>query len=241
VPSTPPASVLVASPRVARLSRQQWSNAVRDLLKLTDISDIDSTVSGDALIGFDDEADALYVTEQLRAQLGYAPDERVCVVAVGGSGVGSDLLRRVIAAFPQAKRLVPELRMIVVAGPRINPGSLGASDLDGLEVRAYVHDLYRHLAACDLAVVQGGLTTAMELTANQRPFIYFPLKHHFEQSFHVHHRLQRHRAGRRMDFDASPPDAIAEAIGQEIGREVDYRPVTTDGAARAAGLIAELL
>jgi len=69
VPSTPPASVLVASPRVARLSRQQWSNAVRDLLKLTDISDIDSTVSGDALIGFDDEADALYVTEQLRAQL----------------------------------------------------------------------------------------------------------------------------------------------------------------------------
>ena len=36
-----------------------------------------------------------------------------------------------------------------------------------------MHDLYRHLA-CDLAVVQGGLTTAMELTANRRPFIYFP-------------------------------------------------------------------
>ena len=50
-------------------------------------------------------------------------------------------------------------------------------------------DLYRHLAACDLAVVQGGLTTAMELTASRRPFIYFPLKHHFEQNFHVHHRL----------------------------------------------------
>ena len=66
-------------------------------------------------------------------------------------------------------------------------------------------DLYRHLAACDLAVVQGGLTTAMELTANQRPFIYFPLKHHFEQNFHVHHRLERYGAGRRMDFDESPP------------------------------------
>ena len=89
--------------------------------------------------------------------------------------------------------------------------------------------------------MQGGLTTAMELTANRRPFIYFPLQHHFEQNFHVHHRLQRHRAGRRMDFDDSPPDAIAEAIAQEIGREVDYRPVASDGAARAAGLIAELL
>ena len=69
IPSSAPASVLVATSRVARLSRLQWSNAVRDLLKLTDISDIDSTVPGDALIGFDDEADALYVTEQLRAQL----------------------------------------------------------------------------------------------------------------------------------------------------------------------------
>jgi UDP-N-acetylglucosamine:LPS N-acetylglucosamine transferase len=81
----------------------------------------------------------------------------------------------------------------------------------------------------------------MELTANRRPFIYFPLKHHFEQSFHVHHRLQRHRAGRRMDYDAASPDAIAEAIAAEIGREVDYRPVSSDGAERAATLIAELL
>ena len=64
-----------------------------------------------------------------------------------------------------------------------------------------MHDLYRHLAACDLAIVQGGLTTAMELTANRRPFLYFPLRHHFEQNFHVRHRLERYRAGRRMDFD----------------------------------------
>jgi hypothetical protein len=69
IPSSPPATVLVASPRIARLSRTQWSNAVRDLLKLTDISEIDSGVSGDALHGFDDEAESLFVTEQLRAQL----------------------------------------------------------------------------------------------------------------------------------------------------------------------------
>lgn len=69
IPASPPSAAVVASPRLARLSRQQWSNAVRDLLKLSDISDIDSGVSGDALIGFDDEADALYVTEQLRSEL----------------------------------------------------------------------------------------------------------------------------------------------------------------------------
>ena len=60
----------------------------------------------------------------LRAELGYGDDERVCIVSVGGSGVGSELLRRVIESFPEAKRLVPGLRMIVVAGPRIEPGSL---------------------------------------------------------------------------------------------------------------------
>ena len=128
-----------------------------------------------------------------REALGYRPDERVCLVTVGGSGVGADLLRRVIAAFPEAKQRVPELRMIVVAGPRIDPGSLPAHD--GLEVRPYVHELYRHLAVCDLAVVQGGLTTAMELTASRRPFLYFPLRHHFEQNLHVRHRLERYRAG----------------------------------------------
>jgi pimeloyl-ACP methyl ester carboxylesterase/predicted glycosyltransferase len=175
----------------------------------------------------------------LRHQLGYRDDEQVCIVTVGGSGVGGALLRKVIAAYPLAKRAVPELRMIVVAGPRIDRASLPTHD--GLEVRAFVPQLYRHLAACDLAVVQGGLTTCMELTANRRPFLYFPLRRHFEQNFHVAHRLDRYRAGRRMDYARSDPDAIAAAIATEIGRTVDYRPVETDGAARAATLIAELV
>jgi pimeloyl-ACP methyl ester carboxylesterase/predicted glycosyltransferase len=175
----------------------------------------------------------------LRSELGYAPDEQVCIVTVGGSGVGADLLRRVVAAFPEAKERVPALRMVVVAGPRIDPQSLPAHQ--GLEVRAYVHELYRHLAACDLAVVQGGLTTSMELTANHRPFLYFPLRHHFEQNFHVRHRLARYGAGRCMDFEHETPETIAAAIAETIGQPVDYRPVETDGAARAAALIAPLL
>jgi pimeloyl-ACP methyl ester carboxylesterase/predicted glycosyltransferase len=187
--------------------------------------------------GFDPAA--LGGRSKLRAELGYGDDERVCIVTVGGSGVGATLLRRVIAAFPQARERVPDLRMIVVAGPRIDPRSLPSHD--GLEVVAYVHNLYRHLAACDLAVVQGGLTTSMELTAQKRPFLYFPLRHHFEQNFHVRHRLERYGAGRRMDFDDSPPELIAQAIAEEIGREVSYRDVEVDGAARAARRLAELL
>ena len=77
----------------------------------------------------------------------------------------------------------------------------------------------------------------MELTANRRPFVYVPLRHHFEQNFHVHHRLQRHGAGRRLDYDeAADPDGLAKVIADEIGRNVDYQPVDTGGAARAAGV-----
>jgi pimeloyl-ACP methyl ester carboxylesterase/predicted glycosyltransferase len=177
--------------------------------------------------------------DAIRADLGYRAGETVCVVTVGGSGVGTDLLRRVTAAFPAAKRLVPELRMIVVAGPRIDPGSLPSHD--DLEVHGYVHDLYRHLAACDLAVVQGGLTTTMELTASGRPFIYVPLRHHFEQNFHVRHRLAQYGAGRCVDYEETMPEALAAAIAEEIARPVSYRPVETDGAERAAAILAELI
>jgi predicted glycosyltransferase len=177
--------------------------------------------------------------EELRRELGYRPDERVVIVTVGGSGVGEALLRRVIAAYPEAGRRVNGLRMIAVAGPRIDPAVLEAPR--GVEVRAYVPELYKHLAACDLAVVQGGLTTTMELAATRRPFLYFPLRNHFEQTRHVRHRLQRYGAGRAMDYATSTPEVIADAIAAEIARPVDWRPVERDGAARAAALIAPLI
>jgi pimeloyl-ACP methyl ester carboxylesterase/predicted glycosyltransferase len=175
----------------------------------------------------------------LRAELGYKPDEVVCIVTVGGSGVGEHLLRRVIDAYPLAKSKIPNLRMIVVAGPRIDPASLPSAE--GLEVRAYVHGLYRHLAACEIAIVQGGLTTTMELTANRRPFLYFPLRHHFEQNFHVRHRLKQYGAGRCMDYATATPEIIATALAEELRKPVAYKAVETDGAARAAARIAELV
>ena len=176
---------------------------------------------------------------RLRRELGYRDDDQVCIVTVGGSGVGGHLLRRVIEAFPESKRRLPALRMVVVTGPRIDPDTLPHHD--GLEVRGFVPELYRHLAACDLAIVQGGLTTCMELTATRRPFLYVPLRHHFEQNFHVRHRLNQYGAGRMLDFDTATPDLIADMITREIGRHVDYQPVERDGAAKAATLIAQLL
>jgi pimeloyl-ACP methyl ester carboxylesterase/predicted glycosyltransferase len=175
----------------------------------------------------------------IRAELGYQPDERVCIVTVGGSGVGQDLLRRVVESYPAAVARVPQLRMVAVAGPRIDPRSLPT--VPGVDVRGYVPDLHRHLAVCDVAVVQGGLTTTMELVAAGRPFLYFPLKNHFEQRIHVRHRLERHGAGRMMEFDTATPEAIADALVDELRRPTDYLAVRSDGAARAASSLAALI
>ncbi len=177
--------------------------------------------------------------EELRERLGYRPRERVCIVTAGGSGVGASLIRRILESYPLARARLPELRMILVVGPRIDPRSLSVPH--GVEARAFVPDLDRYLAACDLALVQGGLTTCMELTAAGTPFIYFPLRNHFEQNFHVAHRLERYGAGRRMEFATSTPEMIADAMVAALNSRTRFRPVEADGAARAARMLADLL
>jgi len=207
-----------------------------DLPKIRDWTEEHFDFSG-YITGF--EPPAPDEAEELRDQLGFSADEKVCVVTVGGSGVGTDLLDKVISAYPLAKEMVPELRMIAVAGPRIDPKSLPTHP--GLEAHGYVDRLYRHLSVCDLAVVQGGLTTTMELTAANRPFLYFPLRNHFEQNYHVRYRLDQYGAGRYMDYAATDAEVVAQAIADDIGRAVNYKPVETDGAARAARMISELI
>jgi predicted glycosyltransferase len=189
-------------------------------------------VSGFDPAGFGDRA-------ELRRGLGYPADEPVVVVTVGGSGVGETLLRAVLDAFPRARKEVDGLRMLVVCGPRIDGRDLPRHD--GVDIRGYVDDLPAHLFACDAAVVQGGLTTTMELVACGRPFVYVPLGDHFEQQRHVRHRLERHRAGRCVDHDALDPDTLAQAIAEQLRAPLNYLPVPTDSAGRAASLLAELL
>ncbi len=102
--------------------------------------------------------------------------------------------------------------------------------------------LWQHLAACDVAVVQGGLTTCMDLTASRRPFRYLPLRNHFEQNHHVRHRLQRYGAGTCLPYEQlADPDALAAELLGALARPVTSEPVEPDGASKAARLLADLL
>jgi pimeloyl-ACP methyl ester carboxylesterase/predicted glycosyltransferase len=183
---------------------------------------------------------ALADTARLRAQHGYRRDEKIAIAAVGGTATGGHLLQRIAAAFPRMKRELPELRLILVTGPRLSTD--GFKPKPGLEVRPYVHNLYEHLACCDLALVQGGLSTTMELVATRRPFLSFPLQRHFEQCVHVRQRLANYDADHSVDYAATlDPDALAMRAIAAMHAPVRYRPVETDGAARAALRIAQVL
>jgi pimeloyl-ACP methyl ester carboxylesterase/predicted glycosyltransferase len=175
----------------------------------------------------------------LRSRLGYAAGERVCVVAVGGSGAGVHLLRRVIAAAPAMRRRVPGLRTMAVAGPRIDAAALPRND--AVEVAGFAPDLPERLAGCDVAIVQGGLTTCMELAAAGTPFVYVPLRRHFEQARHVRHRLERHGVGRHMDYASLDAERLADAVAELLDRPPGPGQVPADGASRAARMLAELL
>jgi pimeloyl-ACP methyl ester carboxylesterase len=177
--------------------------------------------------------------EALRRDLGYRDDERVVLVSIGGTRVGRNLLRKCAEAFESIAAKVPEARMILVAGPRLDPAELPRHPR--LDVRPFVPHLFRHHAAADLAVVQGGLTTTMELAAFRTPFLYFPLRNHFEQQFLVPRRLERLGAGVRMDYDRTSPEALGAAILEHLGKPVHWREAPRGGAERAARMLAKLL
>ncbi len=177
----------------------------------------------------------------MRKRFGFAPDERIAVAAVGGTSVGATLLRRIVDAYSVARERIPDLRLVVVCGPRIDPASL--PQIPGIEYLGYVHNLYEMLAATDVALVQGGLSTTMELVTAGTPFLYFPLTHHFEQNLHVAHRLENYGvpSWARVPYSEADACSISERLTRLMQALPEYRAVENGGAQRAADKIAKLL
>jgi UDP-N-acetylglucosamine:LPS N-acetylglucosamine transferase len=172
----------------------------------------------------------------LRATLDYG-SEPLVICTVGGTAVGRSLLELCGRAYPLAAQRLPGLRMVLVCGPRIDPATLDVPQ--GPERYGMVPDLYKHLAVCDLAVVQGGGTTTLEVTALRRPFLFFPVEGQSEQEVTIANRLARHGAGVRMTQGRTTPSSLADAIVANVGREVTYAKIPAEGARRAAQIILE--
>jgi UDP-N-acetylglucosamine:LPS N-acetylglucosamine transferase len=168
---------------------------------------------------------------RVRAELGY-PDGPLVVASIGGTAIGKNLLLACGRAFPIARRSVPALQMLLVCGPRLHPAALDVPP--GVQTAGFVPQLYRHLAASDLAIVQAGGTTTLELTALRRPFVYVPMEGQCEQEIVVAGRLARHRAGIRLPWAEASPERLAELIVGNIGKEATWPNIPVDGARAAA-------
>ncbi len=172
-----------------------------------------------------------------RRRFGYGEGPLI-VCSVGGTSIGRDLLQLCGQAFLPLRQNMPNLRMVLVCGPRLPIESVRAPS--GVEVLGYVPRLYEMYAGCDVAVVQCGASSTTELSALRKPFIYFPIEGHFEQES-VASRLARYGAGRPMSLKGTTAVSLAEAIYQEFGRPVTYAPMPVEGAVKAAAHILRAL
>jgi len=173
-----------------------------------------------------------------RELLGYG-DEPLILCSIGGTSAGKDLLDLCVRTYPLIRPKIPNVQMVLVCGPRLPPESIRAPE--GVKVLGYVPNLYRHMGAADLSIVSGGGTITLELTALEKPFLYFPLEQHFEQEIGVASRCQRNRAGVKMICSKTSPESLAAAVFSNIGKEVSYASIPIDGSKEAAKRINELL
>jgi UDP-N-acetylglucosamine:LPS N-acetylglucosamine transferase len=174
---------------------------------------------------------------EARELLGYG-DEPLVLCSIGGTAAGKSLLDLCVKAYPLLRGRIPDLKMILVCGPRVAPESIKAPE--GVKVVGYLPKLYRHMGAADLCVVSGGGTITLELTALQRPFLYFPLEQHFEQEVEVANRCLRHRAGVRMTCSKTTPELLAETVLSNLDKPLDYAKIPIKGSKEAAKRIEEL-
>ena len=174
---------------------------------------------------------------EVRKSLGYSENPMI-ICAIGGTSIGKELLELCNSTYPILRSKIDQLRMILVAGPRLDLSSI--ETLPGIEIKGFVPDLYQHFAACDIAIVQGGFSSTLELTALRRPFIYFPIEGHSEQEY-VAKRLARHNAGIRMNFSETTADSLANQVFVNLEKRVTYKPLNTDGAKNGAEIINKYL
>ena len=176
--------------------------------------------------------------KEIRRRLGY-DDSPLIVVTKGGTAVGRPLLDLCIAAYPHAQKRIPDLKMVVFCGPSIDPGSLKGPA--GVDIRGYEPKLYEHIAASDLVITQGGHTTINETMALEKPFICFPLEHHFDQMETVRLRCEQQGAGVRMHFHQTTPEMLGESIMANLGKKVSYPAVKYNTGERAAEILSKML
>ena len=176
----------------------------------------------------------------LRRELGYGTGYPLYVAAVGGTAVGRDLLELTAEAFALVRKEEPDARMVMVTGPRLDPGLLpgrrghGQARLRRLALRA--PGLRRRRRRAGRAVDDHGAgrgPAAVRLLPARAPLGAAALRR----------APARPLRRRRPDGLRAPrtPRELADAMMAARQVRPAYRPVRKGGADKAAALLADVL
>lgn len=160
--------------------------------------------------------DELPERESARRELGVDEDEKLVVVALGGSRARcTEFVEKVSRALEAVSRELKSVRVVYVLGPRAR-----AVHVSRGEVRTLVRleDMWRLYVAADLFIARAGRTTTADLECCGTPALIIPIAKHAEQK-----HIARSVARRRRDIftyidEGSSVDEIAKAIERMLAR-----------------------
>jgi UDP-N-acetylglucosamine--N-acetylmuramyl-(pentapeptide) pyrophosphoryl-undecaprenol N-acetylglucosamine transferase len=158
--------------------------------------------------------------EETRRELGLPLDSRVILFSSSGSGIGSFLLERSLAAFEKVRA---GSDVFVTSGPtgfRYHG--------EGVRNLGMVRDNQNLIAASDLVISTAGKSTIDEAADSGTPIIAIPIKNHVEQE----------RNAAEMGYSSSDLGRMEELIPKLIGKRSP--PANYEGAKRIADFLASL-
>ncbi len=168
------------------------------------------------------------------------PDERPLVLSFGGS-LGSERLNTAVAALIAENEKTRRIRLIHATGGgeagaaamRQRLEALGVSELRYAELRPYIYDMPKLMAAADLILCRAGASTLGELAAAACPAILVPYPYatgdHQTKNARV---FENAGAARLLSDEACTPEALCAAVRELTGAPETLRAMS----AAAAGL-----
>src|SRR4051812_27105303 len=78
---------------------------------------------------------------EVKGRLGYGEGPLI-ICSVGGTAIGEDLLNLCSRTYRILKDKLPELQLVLICGPRIDPDSIMMTE--GIQIKGYVPKLYEH-------------------------------------------------------------------------------------------------
>lgn len=161
--------------------------------------------------------------EQVRADLGVGPDDRLVLVTVGGGEDGDRILSCYVDGWNRDPYFRdPRLKTLLVCGSEMNDVHkrhiVNANEDSRLIVRDFSDDMMSCMDAADLVVSMGGYNTTCELLTLRKPAVMVPRARPVEEQWIRAQRLASMGLFRAIHPDRLQPSVLMGEVRAELER-----------------------